>query len=87
MFNLTDDQKTAIELQFITMVAQGWITYEQAETAKRYLFDLPPFSPEQDSAEEVWLDNIAPTPEEYALMHTRHHSREKHDVPKVQNRL
>ena len=87
MFNLTDEQKTAIELQFITMIAQGLLTYEEAETAKRYLFDLPKFTPERDAAEEAWLDSIAPSAADYAMMHTRHKSRTKHGISKVQNRL
>jgi len=70
-FNLTPDQKTAVEIAFQRMAAEGWLTDEQAHIVIRCLLDLPPWTDEDESREQAWLDSIAPTSEEREAIHAR----------------
>ncbi len=82
MPNLTQDERMALEIQFQSMAAQGILTLEEAQTVIRFLLNLPPWTPEDEAQEQVWLDSIAPTADERTAMHARADARHA----KVQSR-
>ncbi|HLY26457.1 MAG TPA: hypothetical protein VKQ72_08970 [Aggregatilineales bacterium] len=71
MLHLTDEQKVAIDVALIRLVAKGTITVDQKDLLMAALLNLRAVTESSEQQEQDGLNSLVPSPEELARIHKR----------------